>query len=422
MIRKRHVIIGCGPAALSALKEIRRWTSEDEVKLVSGEKYLPYSPAGLPYLISNKILETHLWSVDEDFFKNMLASFCKEKEVSKVLFREKEVVYSDGSKEEYDNLLIASGSQAEIPQVEGMEEISPLVFHTLDDYKLLRKRLTNKRSVAIYGGGLVAAEIAVHLLEAGYEVQLIVRSRILRQYFSQQIGDRIEDILMSQGAQIHKGATIIKIKRNKEKVEIALSEGHALHADLLIICTGVKPRTNFLKETDLAVNNGILVDRRMMSNIKDVYAAGDVAEAPDLFTGSHVIRPILISAIEQGKIAGSNMVGKEAYYKGSIRANIFNFFGNTAFSIGFINSSDKGYKVFQESVDLGNRYMRLVFDGDFLIGAESLNLDLDAGVFHTVISHRVKVSPYQGLLARKPTKISRWLVLQDQMKSSCKDT
>jgi NAD(P)H-nitrite reductase large subunit len=276
--------------------------------------------------------------------------------------------------------------------------------------------LIGKGHVAVYGGGLIAVEIAVHLLEAGYQVELIVRSRVLRQYFNQEVGDQIEDILIRKGVQIRKGVTIQKNKRNKERVEIVLSGGHSLNTDLLVMCTGVRPRITFLQKTGIALNKGILVDRRMMTNLTDVYAAGDVAEAPDFFTGSQIVSPILINAMEQGKIAGSNMAGKEAFYTGSIRGNLLTFFGNTAFSIGVIDHSNKGYEVFQKSANRGHKYLKLVFDRGFLVGVESLNQDIDPGIFHSLISRRVKINPYEGLLTENPAKAGRWLLFQDRMR------
>lgn len=115
MTIKKHLIIGAGSAALSALAEIRRVNSEDEVKLITREEHPPYSPAALPYLLSGKITEAELWMKGENHFKNLRSSLVKGKEVAQVVPEQQKVVYSDGISENYDTLLIASGAEPTSP-------------------------------------------------------------------------------------------------------------------------------------------------------------------------------------------------------------------------------------------------------------------------------------------------------------------
>jgi len=96
MAIKKHLIIGAGPAALSALEEIRRVTSEDEVKLVAREEHPPYSPAALPYLLSGKITEAALWMRGENYFEDLRGSLLRGKEVRQVVPEQQKVVYHDG--------------------------------------------------------------------------------------------------------------------------------------------------------------------------------------------------------------------------------------------------------------------------------------------------------------------------------------
>ena len=313
---RKHLIIGCGTAAMSALKKIRSLTSADEIKLVTAEDHLPYSPAALPYLISGRIKEEDMWLADESYLQQIKCSLGKGKEVIRLLPETKEVVYKDGRQETYDSLLIATGSEPARPPIKGLAEVGFLGFHTIADYKRLAQQLRGKKEVTIYGGGLVALELATALVEMGYKVKIVVRSRIARRYFDEDAGALIEDIFRQQGAQIYAGSGIEEVKRNKDGVEIALSDGSLLHTELLITSTGVKPRTSFLDGSGVKVNTGILVDRKMRTNIPDVYAAGDVAEGLDFFSGQPGVNAITPSAIQQGKVAGANMAGTETEDRG----------------------------------------------------------------------------------------------------------
>jgi len=271
--KRKHVIIGSGAAGLAALEKIRGLSAEDEIILITKENHLPYSLAALPYLVSGKIKEPDLWLASEDYLRKTGCTLIRGKEVVEVHPDKKRLRYKDDGSESYDTLLIASGAKPIEARIAGLEEASPLVFHTLDDYRLLRQRLTNKKDIAIYGGGLVAMELAVALLEAGHRVKIIVRSRILRRYFDQDVGDMIDDILISRGAEIYKGRVIDEIRRDKEKVEVTLADGTRLDADIIVIALGVKPVTSFLAGSGIKLNDGVVADRRMRTNIEDVYVA-----------------------------------------------------------------------------------------------------------------------------------------------------
>jgi NADPH-dependent 2,4-dienoyl-CoA reductase/sulfur reductase-like enzyme len=102
MTRRKHLIIGSGTAACSALDEIRRRTSEDEVKLVTVEECPPYSPASLPYLLSGKITENGIWRADISCLSGARTSLATGKEATRIEPEKRRVSYRDGTSEDYD--------------------------------------------------------------------------------------------------------------------------------------------------------------------------------------------------------------------------------------------------------------------------------------------------------------------------------
>lgn len=413
---RKHLIIGCGAAALSAACRIRKVAPDDEVKLVTKEEHPPYNLAALPYLISGKTREPDLWQVGEDRLRRAGCSLAKGREVIGLQPEEKQVIYRDGGREGYDTLLIATGSHPVEPDIEGLGEAGFLSFHTLEDCRALQRRLADgsEMGVAIYGGGLVAVELAIALLEAGHRVKVIVRSRPLRRYFSEDEGSLIETILTERGAEIYKGSGIEEARgeRGKGAIELALSDGRSLEADLLVAALGVRPATSFLEGTgiELGKGGGVLVDRRMRTNLEDVYAAGDVAAAPDLFSGSPGLSAILPSAIEQGRVAGSNMAGEGIEYEGWVPMNILNLFGHRTLSIGV--QEDGEAQVLKEIDRQRRHFKRLVYKDGRLIGAAFLNSDVFPGVVQYLVRKKVEVGKYAELLLRRPKETSAWLMLR----------
>lgn len=411
MARRKHLIIGCGSAGLSALEQIRRLNFEDEIKIVTMEDSLPYSPTILPYLLSGKIDEAHVSMRDGNYFEQTRATFARSKKVVSIFPDAKQVVYQDGEKENYDTLLIASGSEAIRPPIKGLGEDTFLGFHTIADRRRLLKQLADKSDVAVLGAGLVGMEVATGLVERGCRVIIVEKeSRLLPLYFDQEAESLIRSIFLARGVQLLTGREVSEVKPKNGKVEISLSQGEPIVTNLLVTCVGVKARTPFIARTGIAVNRGILVDRRMKTSMEDIYAAGDVAETVNFFTGKPGMNPIIPSAVEQGEIAGSNMAGVEAEYEGWISTNIFHFFGNTAFSAGVSMPDSDNYQVLTEKNEQKFQLKRLVFDSDRLVGAMFINIDLDPGVILYLIRNRIDIGLHKQQLFEQPREISRWLM------------
>lgn len=410
MAKRKHLIIGCGAAALAALRKIRAISSDDEVVMVTREEYLPYSPAALPYIISGRITEKDLWLVDEHYLSSMGCSLLKGKEVTEVHPEQKQVTYKDGGRESYDTLLVASGSRPVTPEIPGLDEVGFAAFHTISDCRRLQQQLKDKKQVAIYGGGLVAVELAAALLEAGYSVQIIVRSRLLRSYFDPDAGDMIEDILKNRGARIIKGSEIKEIKKSSKGIVIALADGNSLDTDMIAIALGVNPSAPFLNGSGVKINDGILVDRKMMTNIADIYAAGDVTESPDFFTGNPGVNPILPGAVKQGAIAGSNMAGDELEYEGWIPMNILNLLGHQALSIGMLDGN--GFQILTDKDDRKKQYRKLALKDGRLVGAAFIDVDLVPGTIQYLIRKRIDVGQDAELLLRKPKETGTRFMLK----------
>ena len=418
MAKKKHLIIGAGSAGINAAEEIRRISTEDEIKIVSAEDCDPYSPTVLPYLLSGKVSEATLAMRKTNYFDNLRATFVKGKGVARILPETREVLYKDGQREKYDNLLIAAGADSSWPEIKGLDRRVCQGVHILNDCRQLLPQLQYKKDVAILGAGLVAIEVAMGLIEKGCRVTLIVRSRILRVYFDEDADGIIKKILNSNGIDLLYRQGIEEVKQSGGKAHITFPDGEPVTADILLVCTGVKARTEFLSGSGIKVNRGIVVDRRMQTNMDGIYAAGDIAEAPDFFNGEYGMNQIIETAMDGGKIAGSNMAGVPAEYEGWISSNVFHFFGNTAFTAGLAMASGDDYEMAAEKDLEKAHYKKLVFKDNKLVGAMFINVDVDPGVLLYLMRKRVDVGEWKRQLLENPQEISRWLMLLTEKKAA----
>ena len=416
MSKRRHLIIGCGAAALSALKQIRKLGSKDEIKLVTMEKHLPYSPMSLPYLISGKRTEEDITIVDDDFFHKVDATLARGKRVDKIDPDQKRVFYVEGGNESYDTLLIATGSEPRLQPI--LVAAGVPGFHILDDYARL-KDLKDESRIAILGAGFVGMELAVSFAEKGHEVTVIApRERILRLYFDDEVDDIIIDLFAEHGIGVERQwGEVTEVDKHNDSFDVTFANDKKTTTEVLIAATGVSPRISFLNGSGLNTNEGILVDRKMKTNAPDIFAAGDVAEAPDFFTGKNGLSLIWPSAIEQGEIAGSNMVGEAVEYEGWLSMNAFNFFGHFAVSIGEFVGTEGDHSLVQK--DTKKRcFGKIVCRDDKLIGANFFNMAVDGGVIQSLIKNRVDIGPHKELLLEKPKEAGLWLMQEAEQKSA----
>jgi phenylglyoxylate dehydrogenase epsilon subunit len=419
MSRKRHLILGSGSAGLAALEQIRRQTQEDEVKLVTMEPYPPYSPTSLPYLLAGRIKETDLSMYDEEYLRQRNSMLVNGKEVVHVIPEKGQVVYRDGTVENYDTLLIATGSEPAWPSIKGLEQAGCFGFHTLADCRRLVSDLKDNPDVVVLGAGLVGMEVASGLLERGCSVRIVDKEPgILPLYFDGPAEAHIREVFLQKGAHIFTGKQVSQVNGDKGRIEVIFTEGGSLEGGVLIVATGVKARVSFLKDSGIKINQGILVDKQMRTNMPNIYAAGDVAEAADFFAGDPGPNPILPAAVDQGKVAGANMAGQPTDYEGWISMNTFNFFGHRAFSAGLSMSPDGDYDIWEGNDNAKKQFKRLVFYKECLVGAVLVNMEVDRGVLVHLIRKRADIGAYKELLFERPRDVSRWLMLELEKKEA----
>jgi NAD(P)H-nitrite reductase large subunit len=149
---------------------------------------------------------------------------------------------------------------------------------------------------------------------------------------------------------------------------------------------------------------GILVDEKMQTNIPGVYAAGDVTEAVEFGTGRRTLNAIQPDAVEQARIAALNMAGKPAVSQGTFGFNVLDTLGLISTSFGQWQGSPDGD--FAQLLDEKNfRYIRLAFDGDQLVGANTIGHTEHMGVLRGLIQGRVRLGDWKNRLIANPLAI-----------------
>jgi len=282
----RMVIIGNGAAGIAALDAIRKVDRNSTVTIIDRESVPVYSRVTTPYFIRGAIQkEKDLYLRTKAFYQEpgIRALFgCR---VEGIDTQARMVILNQGKKEPFDLLLIAGGASPKRPIIPGINPGDLLVLRDLGDARKLKKTRGRGATGVFIGAGLVSLQTLQSMHSDENPSILVVKSnRVLSQTLDSTGAQIIEKRLLDRGVRVFKGCDV---QRVEEDGTVVLDTGQRLQADFIFAGKGVQPNIDFLKESGIQAANGVLVNRHLETNIEGIYAAGDVAQAPDFFTEAH---------------------------------------------------------------------------------------------------------------------------------------
>jgi len=401
----RHVIIGAGPAGVTAAETLRRADPAGSVTLIEGEGEIPYARMAIPYLLAGKIQETGLRiRPREDHYRNLGIDVVGGR-VRSVDPGASRVLLEGGRALAYDRLLVATGSRPTLQRIPGIDLPGVHTCWTLEDARdLLRKAAPGTRVVQM-GAGFVGCIIMQGLVSLRVDLTILVRSgRMVSRMMNPPSSALIRRWCESRGVKIRVETLPESITAENGHLGVHLPGGEVLPADLYLCLVGVKPAVGFLAGTGVEVDAGILVDAGMATSVPGIYAAGDAAEFVDVVTGERSVNAIQPNAVEQGRIAALNMAGRRAASRGTFPFNVLDTLGLKSSSFGAWQGLPGG-----DSVEVSDpdryRYLKLEFLGDRLVGANAVGHTDHIGVVRGLIEGRVRLGPWKERLRKNPTQL-----------------
>lgn len=387
-----YVIVGNGVASIGAIEGIRKYDRKGRIVVVSEEKVSTYGRPLISYLLAGKVKKNCIGLRPRKFYKDNKVEEKLGVKVESVDTTARIIRLSDKETISYDKLLLATGGAPFAPQVEGIEGKGVYTFTTLEDAEELMGILPRIEKAVIVGAGLIALKAAEGLAAKGVAVTLVVRSRIMRVYFDETAGELLEKHLTEKGLTLKK-ATPEKIVRDaKGNIKAVATDKGEIETDLVIMAAGVRPRKELAEKAGIKTDKGILVDDHLRTSAKDVHAAGDCAEARDLFSSKPSVIPIWPNAYNQGFYAGINMAGVDQPYEGTLSMNSIAYFGLPTACTGMVDPPARGN--YEVAFDLNRKdkvYRKLVFKDDRLVGYVFVGDIAGAGLYTGFIRFQVPV-------------------------------
>jgi len=210
---------------------------------------------------------------------------------------------------------------------------------------------------------------------------------------SQMIGRR----LLEDRIEVLTETDISEIRsRDHRLAGVETDQGQVIPCELLIVAKGVHPNIELIRDSDIRKREGIRTDPYMQTNHENIFAAGDVAEAFDITTEEHAVNALWTCAVQQGRIAGLNIVGEQKAYDGAVGMNSLTICNSPLISYGITSPNDTSrYQTLVHEQPANNVYRKIVLEGHRIKGVILLGRIDNAGVLLSLIQRKADVSAFE---------------------------
>ena len=344
---RRITIIGANASGVEAASSARKKDRTAEITLVTQEKNAGYSRCGLPFVIGGQISKfTDLIVYPPAYFQMLKLNLRTETKANSINTKEKTITITtkEGATETlpYDSLVIATGADSFMPPIKGKEKAGILSLRGIEDGEKIDGAVkAGAKSAVIMGAGLIGLEVGVGLLERGLKVTVVeMLPQILPQLLDADMAKMVQEHLELKGMHILTGKCVEEFL-GEDKVTAIRAGGETIEADLFISAFGVRANTKLAVDAGIPLGSSraIKTNGRMETDVKDVYAVGDCAEAPNIITHQPMCAQLGTIAVRQGKVAGANAGGDYSQFSGVLASAVTMLYGIEAGNTGLTETA-----------------------------------------------------------------------------------
>jgi NAD(P)H-nitrite reductase large subunit len=415
----RNVILGSGPVGTNAVETIRQLDGGSSCITLLGDE-AAHSRMALPYWLSGQIPREHVLTGDDAYFRKLGVTVRSDVRATAVDPTQRLLTLSDGSKLQFDNLLIGTGASPVIPAIAGSDlpGVTPLWSLAHTQRVLDAAQGLSRPRVVLVGAGFIGFIVLGAMFKRGWSLTVVEREpRVLPRMLDEPAARIVQRWLASRGVQVHCGTTVTAIRpagtagsHAGEKI-VELADGTQLPADIVILAVGIRPNIDFLQGSGIELDEGILINDRCQTNFPFIYAGGDVAQGPVLFRNQRAIHAIQPTAVDHGRVAGANMAGHEVQYPGSLAMNVVDVCGLQTCSFGEWSDPSAEAMTIDNAQDY--IYRKLLWRGDQMVGAiftgraNDLGMLNDVGMVKGILQTQVRLGTWKEFLRTHPFDIRR---------------
>lgn len=359
--KKKVVIVGGVAGGASAAARLRRLDENAEIVMFEKGEFISFANCGLPYYVSGEIKEQSAltlqtpksfnarFNVDVRILSEVIAINPDEKKVTV-----KKVVDGTTYEESYDELVLSMGADPIRPNIKGIESNKVFTIRNIPDTLRLKEYVDYKKPqrAVVVGGGFIGLEIAENIKAVGVDVTIVEMSNQVIAPIDYDMAAEVHCHLRSKGVKLMLNSALEEIEEKDNALEVTIS-GKKVETDMVVMAIGVKPESKMAVEAGIGVNSrgAIKVDSHMRTNIKNIYAIGDVIEITNFITKEKSYVPLAGPANKQGRIVADNICGLGTVYTGTQGSSVMKVFDITVASTGLNEKEAK-----RQGLDYGKVY------------------------------------------------------------------
>ena len=300
------VIVGAGAAGGAAAEMLRREGYEGPMTLIGADEFLPYDRPNLSKdYLAGSAPEEWIPLRSADFYREQKIDTMTSTSVTAVDPKAKQVMLSDGRALSYGALLLATGATPVRLSIPGHDLPHVCYLRTLADSRRIIDKAKGAKRAVVIGASFIGLEVAWSLRERKLEVAVVGRGSVpLEEALGRDLGGLVRDTHEANGVQFHLGRTPATIQDRY----VQLDDGTKLECDLVVVGIGVRPNIAIAEQAGIAVDDGVLVNEFLETNVPGIFAAGDIARWPDPRAGRIRVEHWVV-AQRHGQTAARNILG-----------------------------------------------------------------------------------------------------------------
>ena len=320
-------VIGGVAAGTSAAARAKRKMPDAEITIFEKDTDISYSGCGLPYYISNLIEEREdvIIYTPQRFAEKKDVAVKSQHQVQEIKPQAKKIIVknlkTDNTQEvEYDKLLISTGASPIDPPIDGSELENIFTLRNVNSADKIKDFIAtnNPKQAVVIGGGYIGLEMAENLLESNVDVKVVEQAEQILTNFDEDMAQIVKEHLVDKGVEVITSDGVEKFVGEETVEKVITASGREIETDFVLLSIGVKPNVKLAKEAgiELGTTGAIKVNSKLETSAPDIYAAGDCVETRHMITDEAVWIPLGSTANKQGRVAGSNLAGLDAEFKG----------------------------------------------------------------------------------------------------------
>ncbi|HEY7334457.1 MAG TPA: nitrite reductase large subunit NirB [Bryobacteraceae bacterium] len=361
---KKLVVVGNGMAGVACVEQILKQGHEFEITIFGDETHVNYNRILLSTVLAGEKSADDIVLNGIDWYRDNGIRARLGVRVEHIDRARRLAIGNDGAAAPFDKLILATGSSAFIPPIQGVEKKNVHVFRTLDDTRDLIAKANKGIKAVVIGGGLLGLEAARGLQLRGCEVTVVhLMETLMERQLDATGGEYLRRKIESFGIRVLMPKRTQALVGNGRVDGLRFDSGEEIEADLVVVAAGIKPNIELAQKSGIEVRRGIVVNDHMQTSDPDIFAVGECTEHRGQTFG--LVAPLM----EQGKVLAGAIAGNRSLaFTGAQPAAKLKIMGVEIFSAGSIDESEPGIETVRYEDPALGIYKKLIVKENRLLG------------------------------------------------------